>query len=258
MPDFDFSISKILSVRTDSIEKERPYISVKPRISSAIVYVLSGTLLYSADSEVCRAPEDSVLYIEGGKSDISKPEGEKTEYVFFDFDCDEPPAPADDGLRRVNYPKRPGEIKERFMLADRLWHERDFCYKPRCRELLYGIINTLSADNYAGTGSQCRYAKIRPAILKMESEYMTDLAVSELAELCKMSVGGFSRLFTEVTGKAPRAYLADVRIGNADNYIRSGAYSITEIAQKVGFANIYSFSRAYKRCFGFPPSHRNG
>lgn len=254
MPELDYLISSSDSIRIDSIEKGRPYISQKPRDHSSIVFIIEGVLIYSSDTECFRAPENSVLYIEDGKLDTSESEGEYVKYIYINFKALKHPDFSPEGIEQVSYPLNPVYIKQQFINALEIWREHDFGYKPRCTEIVYSIINNIAHSNYQKTSSYYKYAKVKPAIIKLEKSYSENLTVSMLASLCDMSTSGFLRLFSEVTGKTPGAYLAYTRINNAVEYIKSGAYNMTEIAALVGFADVYSFSRAFKKLRGVPPT----
>ena len=44
------------------------------------------------------------------------------------------------------------------------------------------------------------------------------------------------------------------KLEKAKELIFSGKYSLTEIAEKLGYSSIYAFSKAFKKQYGNPPS----
>lgn len=62
---------------------------------------------------------------------------------------------------------------------------------------------------------------------------------------------GFKSLF----GKTVFGYILDQRMHLSSRLLKGGTYSIKEVAAKVGYKNTASFTHAFKRHFGFPPSH---
>ena len=64
----------------------------------------------------------------------------------------------------------------------------------------------------------------------------------------------FRRLFLRRFKRSPGRYYMDVRLGRARVLLRNSALSVTDVADRVGFANAGSLSRAYRQRFGVVPS----
>lgn len=63
-----------------------------------------------------------------------------------------------------------------------------------------------------------------------------------------------SLLFKEVMGVNFQDYLSNVRIRNAKEYLASGRFKISEVAEKTGFTNRFYFSKAFKKIEGLTPT----
>ena len=61
------------------------------------------------------------------------------------------------------------------------------------------------------------------------------------------------KLFAEKMNTTPFNYITKVRMEHAHDLARE-RFPINEIAHLVGYADIYQFSRAYKKHFGYSPS----
>ena len=61
------------------------------------------------------------------------------------------------------------------------------------------------------------------------------------------------RLFTQVYGTSPMRYHQNIKLGHARTLLKTGMPQ-KEVAEKLGFSTVSSFSRAYRRCIGKPPS----
>lgn len=81
-----------------------------------------------------------------------------------------------------------------------------------------------------------------------------EIRVEQLAALCALSVGHFHSRFREMTGVTPQAYVQERRLRHAMNLVRHSNLSLGHVAALVGFRDQGSFSRAYRRHFGLPPS----
>ncbi len=94
---------------------------------------------------------------------------------------------------------------------------------------------------------------------EIETRFNERLRLPDLARAAGMSTGHFSRAFKARHGVAPMAYQLGLRIRSAKTLLCFGVLPIREIAQRVGFPDIYTFSRMFRRCEGISPrSFRTG
>ena len=68
----------------------------------------------------------------------------------------------------------------------------------------------------------------------------------------------FSRLFKEINGITPRAFIVNVRIETAKGLLHASSYSISRIAELLGYKDVYFFSRQFKEKTGMTPSKYRG
>ncbi|MCG5212760.1 AraC family transcriptional regulator [Streptosporangium sp. KLBMP 9127] len=81
--------------------------------------------------------------------------------------------------------------------------------------------------------------------------------VVELAERTDVSRASLSRRFTALVGEAPIAYLTGWRITLAADSLRTTDDTVETIARRVGYANAFALSVAFKRVRGISPTaHR--
>ena len=95
--------------------------------------------------------------------------------------------------------------------------------------------------------------RIGPAVEWIESRYPQKIRLEELAQLCGMSRSTFCRQFRAATGLAPLQYLEQKRIIEAGQYLRLTHAPITEIADMLGFCDVYHFSARFKKHTGLSP-----
>ena len=84
--------------------------------------------------------------------------------------------------------------------------------------------------------------------------YTHPLTNDELSAQTEFSTSYFRKLFHDVYGVSPLEYLQNLRISKAKEMLRNNVGSISEIAASLGYANIYDFSRTFKRETGLSPS----
>lgn len=84
--------------------------------------------------------------------------------------------------------------------------------------------------------------------------------VVDLAENLAMSYSSMYAKVKGLTGKTPQAFISTYRMNRAIELLKEGNLSVSEVAYKVGSSSPFSFSREFKKHFGFPPSHvmKNG
>ncbi|MCJ9674300.1 helix-turn-helix transcriptional regulator, partial [Neorhizobium sp. SHOUNA12B] len=81
-----------------------------------------------------------------------------------------------------------------------------------------------------------------------------DWTVAALARLMGASRSGFAERFLRVVGETPARYVARVRMHQARQWLRDGE-RVATVAERLGYDAEASFSRAFKRIIGTPPSH---
>lgn len=88
----------------------------------------------------------------------------------------------------------------------------------------------------------------------MESMFTKPVEMSEIARNAQLSEYHFYRLFRSVFGISPHQYILQKRLNLGYSLLQSGHCNVTQAAQQTGFADIYSFSKAFRKKFGAPPS----
>lgn len=81
----------------------------------------------------------------------------------------------------------------------------------------------------------------------------SSLSVKLISQYCFVSESYLRKLFSEKLGRSPFQYITDVRMQKAQMLLYEKR-PIIEIARFVGYSDVYQFSRAYKRYYGYAPS----
>jgi AraC-like DNA-binding protein len=79
-------------------------------------------------------------------------------------------------------------------------------------------------------------------------------SIKQLADNAGYSPAHFSRIFKQIMGTSPQHYLMEARINRARQLLQETDWSITRIAEVMGYRDVYFFSRQFKHVTGLPPS----
>lgn len=87
----------------------------------------------------------------------------------------------------------------------------------------------------------------------IDKNYMENLTLSEIAEQFHISYSHLSKTFHETYGVSFQKYLISKRMSYAEKLLQSQNLGLQEIADAVGYHNVFNFSRAFKKYFGVSP-----
>lgn len=113
------------------------------------------------------------------------------------------------------------------------------------------ICLTVSAHLQQKRTSGRKYIEI--VMEKIHRQYRTDVDVNALANELGISYAQLRRVFLAETGMNIVNYINNLRIEEAKHMLRGTDVGIAEIAEHLGYNNIQSFNRFFKKYEGMPP-----
>jgi AraC-like DNA-binding protein len=87
----------------------------------------------------------------------------------------------------------------------------------------------------------------------MEQEYRKKLSLAQLASYGYKSVPHFCSEFKKHYKCAPIEFIIRLRLNEALHLLHDINLSVTEIAERVGYDDLYHFSKIFKSCYGVSP-----
>lgn len=135
-----------------------------------------------------------------------------------------------------------------------IYTSRQPFYRMHCTAELCSMLQSMLQPLTQGYTLSVKQKKIQPAMDYIISHYTQPITNDELAAQTPYSTMYFRKLFKEVYGTSPIAYIQSLRILQAKEMLRVDYGSISTVALSLGYANIYDFSRAFKKETGMPPS----
>ena len=129
-------------------------------------------------------------------------------------------------------------------------------YKQRCMAsaLFLSMLCHWVADWERHTDDSIHEKTIEDVISLMYENLATGWKVSDMAREAHMSVRNFRLVFRKATGQSPKEFYDGLRLAAAQELLRLGTYSVTQVAEQLGFSSPFHFSRAFRQRMGMPPS----
>lgn len=112
----------------------------------------------------------------------------------------------------------------------------------------YEIISKHKGETYSDKN---RYVEEAKSFINLN--FHRQISVTELAKAQKISDRYLYNLFIKYLGISPKQYLTGVRIENAKALLSSSDSSVSEVAASVGFSDVLTFSRFFKKATGASP-----
>lgn len=124
------------------------------------------------------------------------------------------------------------------------------------RQICHGLLTQIMVEFYhhmkEGTRKDNRSIAIKAY---MDKHLHHQLKVEEMAKHLGLSAKHLSRIFKNHYGITPKQYLIAQIIQQANYYMADTSLSIGEIAHKLGYTDLYTFSKQYKKIMGYSPVH---
>lgn len=219
-----------------------------------VAMILSGSAQYRVNKKTFTVQKGDVLFLrEGTHYNAKVISKEPWEHIVVAFRThgDAGALPAD-GVIKVSHGSR---FEELFRQAYSVWSECGFGYKIQTKGIIHHILFSLMQENVSRLfGSDTALQAMKAASDYVEQNYRLKITVEELAERSGYSPSHFARVFTKVYDTSPIQYVNQIRIMHAKNLLRTGQYTIAQIAQECGFSNVYYFSRCFKQITGTTPA----
>lgn len=218
-----------------------------------LVFVLTGELTLTLDKKTICARAGSILLLQQGDSyQLENTFHSDTEYIVISY-LAKPEKTVLTLLPERHfitaYPQRYWDL---FAAVVDLNAAYTVCTQTRLRanvqEILCCIIQEYARKNSAPEGS---YAE--SAMLFMEQNFPLPINCELIASEVGISPSHLRALFKKEYGTSLVSALNAIRIRHAKNMLKSGVFTLREVAEGCGFQNEYYFSRVFKELTGISP-----
>jgi AraC-like DNA-binding protein len=120
--------------------------------------------------------------------------------------------------------------------------------------LIEALRSTVGTEASPGLLRGLADARLVMALRKMHESPAASWTVAQLSKEAGLSRSTFFERFSRAVGVAPMEYLLSWRMALAKNLLRRNEASIGEIAERVGYSSQSTFTVAFTRLVGLPPT----
>lgn len=210
------------------------------RMCSGICNVLKGSILFKFDGKEILCKKNEALFIPEGMSyTLEYPEDSHA--ILFNFKTLEIHNEIEK-IRDVNLYKYFKVIHNYFVIGN------DVKFHHMCAEL-YKILALFSDERHETENA--RKVRIAEKII-VDNIGNSDFVCRNIAEQLGISEVYLGRLFKEENGISPRKFLIEARMEEAKSLLEEH-FSVTQVSQMVGYKDVFQFSKAYKKYYGYSP-----
>lgn len=121
--------------------------------------------------------------------------------------------------------------------------------------LIYEMLYQIISNEFYNSRLNDKYQKIEPS-LQYLSKHFSDrsFSIEQVAALSGLSERQFRRIFTELYSMTPCRYLTLLRIDRAKVLLSNSNRTVSEVAEQVGYCDVYYFSKQFKAETGETPT----
>lgn len=127
--------------------------------------------------------------------------------------------------------------------------------EPLSRLITAELIDMIAQAKQPKARHASSYQKgIRSAADYINEHYAENLTLEDLAAICGLTTGYFTRCFNKMFLNSPSAYIAMVRISQAKILLSNTLLPVKEVAKRVGYNRSSTFCDAFKKDTGMTPN----
>jgi YesN/AraC family two-component response regulator len=113
------------------------------------------------------------------------------------------------------------------------------------------LITSISGQYKRNDAKEHNYCEMAKQYLN--DHYMNDMNITDTADHLNISYSYLSKIFRSITGVTLTEYLNNIRIEKSKDYLTETLMTLTEISEKVGYNNVQSYQRFFKKYVTLTP-----
>ena len=126
-------------------------------------------------------------------------------------------------------------------------------YRARLRKELSALLPAIRPIPHApALGSHAEWL-VQHLLELLDRDYARQVTLKQCSNALGLNAAYLSALFSRVVGMPFKAYLTELRMEKAREFLSDPARTISEVAYSVGYASENRFRNAFKKAIGLPP-----
>lgn len=252
-------VKRIVIYRDDAPDPKKVICRVGDRVFDRYFYVTKGTIyIQNKYGEEVVADAGSIVYLPADVEYVSHWDATvKGGYISFNFELEDLNGKHMelDDVSVVVAKDKNANIRNLFERAHEYYMQHEKFANLKLISLFYRITYAIfkQIDKQSYKAEQTAQ-EIYKAMVYLNDNYMSKVTTEELAIMCNVSEATFRRLFKEHNGVSPVKYKNHLRMLHAQDMLRSGYYTASEVSDIVGCSDLSHFNKLYRSEFGVNPS----
>lgn len=216
-------------------------------VCNTIFYAVDGTIEIYTEAGHQTVEKGQLLILPAGHPYLLQLKSKHFSMVWFDLENCSP-------WRELCLNLEPIEISDSgrqiYHLLSFLYYEHsELLRKSAVKQLKYYLEHTLRSPVTQSIETQRLDLLIRDVEKKLHFHW----TIAEMGKVVKYSAPHLHRLFQKRFSKSPIQYLIYLRMERAKYLLVHTTWSIEQIAEQVGYNDIFNFSKRFKKSVGLPP-----
>ena len=239
--DFDF---KILTVLDIDRENQKGYSGLRP--FHTLSFRVLGDATFTHEKDIVTVGSNDMIFVPKNYPYLIKSGKERLLVVHFETESKMPQR-----FKKTIVKNHENYARDLLRLYS-AWVSKRIGYEHECKYLLHKIFMNIEREAGEQRG---REDWLSDAVEHIHEHFCErDLSVEQLSKMYLVSDTYFRKQFKEKYSVTPLKYINKLKADYAIELLRSGYYTVTEVAEKCGFENVYYFSLFIKKETGKSPS----
>ena len=222
----------------------------RPRTS--VLYILKGKYHYTGKNINFVAESGQAIYLPKGAGYSYEILSDETEVMQVEFLLEEKNSRQ---TKSITFCEAPTPIKENTYEIKSVFDELLTHFSSDKLKTVLNLYNLiyLCKDSITKKLVDDDLRKIKPAIQYIENHITEKIYLEKLAEITDLSESHLRRLFSKVFGMSPIKYKNSILIKIACKMLLNEKMNVSETADALRFADVYTFSQFFKKEKGISP-----
>ncbi|EWH11759.1 response regulator receiver domain-containing protein [Catenovulum agarivorans DS-2] len=213
----------------------------------ALLFSVAGEIEVTTESGICKVAHGQLIYFPAGQPFLMQLKSKMWRKVWFELD--------DNSVWRRYLANQPlvvdcRQTHQLYHLLSLLYYEKSVeLRRPLVKQLDGYIKQSLKVEHTSNADEQ----RLTQVIDQLEAKLHYPWTVDDMAQLANYSAPHLHRLFQKQFARSPLQQLIEMRMQKAKYLLANTNWSSEQIAEQVGYADVFNFAKRFKKSVGLAP-----